>query len=89
MVIFVGAVSVLPVIVGYSVFVNRVFGGKASLEILSDTAARQPKPRTARVPRVEKYAILSRAQTTPFPIRCRPRTWSTGRLLSGESNDVE
>jgi cytochrome d ubiquinol oxidase subunit II len=30
MVIFVGAVIVLPVIVGYSIFVYRVFGGKAT-----------------------------------------------------------
>ena len=30
MVIFVGAITVLPVIVAYSVFVYRVFGGKAT-----------------------------------------------------------
>ena len=30
MIIFVGAVVVLPMIIGYSVFVYRVFGGKAS-----------------------------------------------------------
>ena len=30
MIIFVGAIVVLPVIIGYSVFAYRVFGGKAT-----------------------------------------------------------